>query len=640
MKKILVLFKTHLDVGFTDFSRVVLDRYNREMIPRAIAVGRELAEAGCPEGFVWTTGSYLPWQYLRQASPEARAEMEEAIRRKWMRWHGLPVTLHSELADRDLFRYGLSLSHRLDEAYGVRTVAAKMTDVPGHTRAIVPLLREAGIEFLHLGVNPASTAPDVPDLFRWRSPEGAEITVMYNKGAYGAFSEIPGTDTGVYFAHTGDNMGPSSAREVLDLYADLHARYPGAEIRAGDLNDLALAVRPVAGQLPVITQELGDTWIHGGGTDPQKMSTYRALLRLARDLGPAERETLYEHLLLVPEHTWGVNEQKWLRDSENYSREHFNAVRHQENYKKMEDSWAEQREYVTAAAQALPEGPICRRALAALTEYRLKKPNFDGMQPVSGKKIILGGWDIRWDDTGAVTYLEKDGRILADEDHTMGRFRYEAFSQTEVEAFKDRYLKPSMRQVDWAVDDFGKRGLERDMPGYYVRDAALKQALTDGESLYLRLAVGGDAEKCYGCPPELVLAVRPEETTVLFDFAWYDKPACRIPEALWLGFRPRKPLTAIRKLGSDIHPLEVVSLGNREMHATEGLLRFGGETLELIDSALIAVGEPSVYHFYNRLPDTAAGIWANLFNNQWGTNFPMWCEGDARFRFRLGGRAE
>ena len=106
MKKILVLFKTHLDVGFTDFSRVVLDRYNREMIPRAIAVGRELAEAGCPEGFVWTTGSYLPWQYLRQASPEARAEMEEAIRRKWMRWHGLPVTLHSELADRDLFRYG------------------------------------------------------------------------------------------------------------------------------------------------------------------------------------------------------------------------------------------------------------------------------------------------------------------------------------------------------------------------------------------------------------------------------------------------------------------------------------------------------------------------------------------------------
>jgi len=91
----------------------------------------------------------------------------------------------------------------------------------------------------------------------------------------------------------------------------------------------------------------------------------------------------------------------------------------------------------------------------------------------------------------------------------------------------------------------------------------------------------------------------------------------------------------VRKLGSDIDPLEVVSLGNREMHATEGTLTFGKYSLELIDSALIAVEKPSVYAFYNKLPDTSRGIWANLFNNQWGTNFPMWNEGSARFRFVL-----
>ena len=33
-----------------------------------------------------------------------------------------------------------------------------MTDVPGHTLGIVPLLAEAGVRFLHLGVNTASPA--------------------------------------------------------------------------------------------------------------------------------------------------------------------------------------------------------------------------------------------------------------------------------------------------------------------------------------------------------------------------------------------------------------------------------------------------------------------------------------------------
>ena len=61
-----------------------------------------------------------------------------------------------------------------------------MTDVPGHTRAIVPLLAEAGIRFLHIGVNPASTPPRVPSLFRWRDPSGVEVMVMYQRGAYGA----------------------------------------------------------------------------------------------------------------------------------------------------------------------------------------------------------------------------------------------------------------------------------------------------------------------------------------------------------------------------------------------------------------------------------------------------------------------
>ena len=158
-------------------------------------------------------------------------------------------------------------------------------------------------------------------------------------------------------------------------------------------------------------------------------------------------------------------------------------------------------------------------------------------------------------------------------------------------------------------------------------------ARTEGGALVLEGAE--QAKALYGCPAKLLLSLIPGEQELCFDFAWFDKPANRIPEALWLEFNPVKPLTAIRKLGSDIHPLEVISLGNREMHATEGLLQFEDIRLELVDSPLIAVGQPSVYHFYNQLPDTSAGLWVNLFNNMWGTNFPMWNEGNARFRILL-----
>lgn len=635
MKKILVLFKTHLDVGFTDFSNLVVQKYNENYIPRSIQVAKELVKRGNREGFTWTTGSWLIYQYLEQAGEAERLELEDAIRSKLVRWHGLPTTMHSEVANKDLYQYGLSLSRELDERYGVQTIAAKMTDVPGHTRAIVPLLRNAGIEFLHLGINPAATAPDVPDFFRWRSPDGAEITVMYDKGDYGTFSVIPGTQTGVFFAHTGDNKGPSSPEEVEKIYARLHAEHPEAEIMAADLNDLALAVRPVVKDLPVIGQEIGDTWIHGSGTDPQKVSMYRALLRLAKSCGAEEKNAMYRSLLLVPEHTWGVNEQVWLVDTENYSRAHFEAVRHQPNYQKMEQSWQEQRDYVLQAVKNLGDSPVRAKAEAAIRECTRPMPDFSAMEAVSGNSICLNGWNMAWNGKGALCHLEKNGKVYADENHVMGTFRYEAFCEDEVNAYMDRYLKPHMRNVEWAYDDNGKRGLQKDMKQHYTCDAVLQGAYTDGTCLYLVLDNESAAKELYGCPLKMHMKLIPGETELCFDFAWYDKPANRIPEGLWLEFNPVKPLTGIRKLGSEIHPLEVVSCGGRELHATEGMLHFSEITLELVDSCLLAVEKPSIYSFYNKLPDTTRGIWANLFNNMWGTNFPMWSEGDARFRMVL-----
>jgi hypothetical protein len=95
----------------------------------------------------------------------------------------------------------------------------------------------------------------------------------------------------------------------------------------------------------------------------------------------------------------------------------------------------------------------------------------------------------------------------------------------------------------------------------------------------------------------------------------------------------------MEKMGNMISPLEVVRKGNRKLHAIERRVVYrdeeGGLTLESLDAPLLAPGEPSLLNFNNKQPPLKRGVHFNLYNNVWGTNFPMWYGEDARFRFVL-----
>src|SRR3954466_7423922 len=116
-----LVFKTHLDIGFTDFARNVVASYFDDFIPRALAVTEELRQSGDIASFRWTTGAWLIYEYLEQAAPVQRARLERAIQAGDIIWHGLPFTMHSELMDADLFAFGLSLSQQLDQRFGRHT---------------------------------------------------------------------------------------------------------------------------------------------------------------------------------------------------------------------------------------------------------------------------------------------------------------------------------------------------------------------------------------------------------------------------------------------------------------------------------------------------------------------------------------
>lgn len=408
VEKVLVIFKTHLDIGFTDLSSKVEQRYIDYYIPKAIEVARRLREEGGDERYVWTTGAWLVDAYLRQATPEAAAELEEAIRRGDIVWNGVPYTVESESMNRALFEGILRLSQRLDARFGKHTSAAKMTDVPGHTRSIVPLLSEAGIGFLHVGTNPAVSVPDVPPVCRWRDPaSGREIILMY-QGSYGDTMLLPDGRTAVSINLTGDNHGPHSIEEVHRIFASLRERYPSARIVAASLNDVAAALEPMRADLPVVTPEIGDTWIYGYGSAPLRMARFRELGRLYDGwirqgrLAPDSDAAIdfAVRLGMIAEHTWGADVKTHLRNWDKYDFDSFTAARTQPEFLFTEQSWRELDDNIDKAVALLPD-PLREEAREAL-----KHVGEVDRRPVTGNDS-----DRKLDAAGRYAFETKGGEV-------------------------------------------------------------------------------------------------------------------------------------------------------------------------------------------------------------------------------------
>ena len=86
-----LIFKTHLDIGFTDSAAGVIQNYFSNYIPTALATARKMRTMERTEKFIWTTGSWLIYEYLEQAEPAQREEMENAILAGDITWHALPL---------------------------------------------------------------------------------------------------------------------------------------------------------------------------------------------------------------------------------------------------------------------------------------------------------------------------------------------------------------------------------------------------------------------------------------------------------------------------------------------------------------------------------------------------------------------
>lgn len=687
-KRMHVVYKTHLDIGFTDLAESVIQQYMEDFIPRAVRIGEEV-----PELFTWTTGAWLIERYLEAAtvSQEAKEKLIKRIQGGQICWHGLPYTLHTELLDQELLTYGLSISQRLDQQFNKKTIAGKMTDVPGHTIALVPALQAAGIQYLHIGVNASSAVPTVPEIFLWRGADGSEVICHY-AGDYGAVFAREDWQDALYFAHSHDNAGPpADAQEVRQLFERLQREYPDYEIVASTLDAFAAAILPYKASLTVVEEEIGDTWIHGVMADPLKIADYRNLLALRRQWlaeGKLTREQPAYHdfsaaLLLVAEHTWGLNGNVYFPEYHHFLPEDLQQARQQDlvtfqhqrdqmdygdlmavvstdiQWQEManrrrsslyEQSWQEQRNYVEMALMALPDR--LRQEAEQMLQRRRQLPM------VRGEVSILPGVSLTFDQcqltfatTGGISSFKVAGHEYILPEHSFGELTYQSYDFLDYQRFFRGYSRLNRWTTGWAMGDFGRRGIEA-VPE--IRGVELKPFIRQGS--YTRLGsqivfqflldFPEAARQKWGLPKEnhLFYTLDLEDNQLTLQYQWRDKAANRAPESYWLetSLATNNPTRwQMHKISQSVSPLNVVKNGNRNLHllSEEGLTYQGTEgflQLQSQEAPLFAFGGRRLLQFDNQLPNFDDGIFVNLYNNVWGTNFPAWFEDDMTYQVKFG----
>lgn len=658
VKRVLVVSKCHLDVGFTDTQANVMRKYFDQYFPQAMATAKKLREQGGTNRYTWTTGSWLLYEYLEQATPEQRRAMEQAIAAKDIAWHALPFSWETEVLDRSMIKGCLGFSRELDARFGTRTIAGRMTDVPGHSRGLVPALAAEGITLLNIGVNPASTWPQVPEVFRWQAPDGSSVMVLYNTRDYGSVIEVPGTDLAIAIQVGPDNAGPHTEQQISDTYRSLGQRFPNATIAPASFSDVARALAATSMHVPTFTQEIGDTWIYGVASDPPKIARFREMSRLRREwveagllaAGGANDRQLLRRLALAAEHTWGTDTKRYI-DQQHYPPGELAEHIDQPNYQLMERSWREKRDDIDAGIATLPDA-MQAEARTRLEGLAVKAPDPAGMKRVTpGKAIKTAHFEVVIDaKNGAITRLTERAtkRSWASTEHPLALFAYQTLDHADYKRFMEAYVTS---KEDWAPQDFGKPNFEKFSPQSRSWHPVVKNLWVSrekaGRKILVELAIEDPKSQAQGLvawPRQIFLELTFPDSDPRIDctLSVLGKTPNRMPEAMWLTFQPELRTGAswtLDKVDHDVSIEDVVRGGSRTLHAvTSGFRCRDGENnlkVTTLDAPVVALGTRSPLNFSFDLPDPGKGVHVCLFNNAWGTNYPQWAGGDWKYRFSI-----
>lgn len=427
---IIVVFKMHFDIGYTQWAEGVLQQYSGPMLARTLQSIDETSALPEAEQFVWTVPAW-PLKYMvENCAPDLKVRLEKAIKDERIIPHALPITFETEASDLENLVRGLSYASEINRRYGLPLPReAKLTDVPSHSHIIPTLLRNAGVDILHIGCNPGSASPDVPTLFWWEGPDGSRL-LTFNWAEYYGSGILPPKNwkhkTWLAMIHTHENTGAPSPEEVAELLASAKKIMPDARIRIGRLSDFYDLLMKEKPDLPVIRGDMPDTWIHGYMSSPRETKMSKKMQRetfntetlntqISNWTGikePVESfiDKAVENMILYDEHTFGIamthgDQQNWSYGDD------FRVNKSLDNYAYAEASWQEKANRIQTAERVI--SPVLHHELKLLASS----------VSAGGKRIVVYN-SLPWTRDGRVKFFtgvyQKNFQISAVKDSETG----------------------------------------------------------------------------------------------------------------------------------------------------------------------------------------------------------------------------
>jgi len=338
-----LLHHSHVDIGYTHVQTEVIQKHF-EYFEQVIDLARKSADYPAGSQFKWNVE--VLWavdSYLKQAPEEKRQEFIEAVKKGWIALDALYGNELTALCRPEELVRLVGCAQKLGKLCGVTIDSAMITDVPGYTWGIVPVLAQSGVKYFAVGPNRGhrigytlSAWGDKP--FYWQSPSGKESILCWVAGeGYSLFhsgrldggrlfeylkrleqTDYPYDMVHVRYSIGGDNGPPDPG--LSDFVKNWNERYAYPKLIVSTASEMCRDFEQRYGdKIPKVRGDFTPYWEDGAGSSALETALNRAAAeRLVQAealwamLGtpdyPADRfYEAWRNVILYDEHTWGAH---------------------------------------------------------------------------------------------------------------------------------------------------------------------------------------------------------------------------------------------------------------------------------------------------------------------------------------------
>jgi hypothetical protein len=345
-REVYLLSYSHNDIGYTDLQPAI-EKKQWGNLDEALKIIQQTRSYPPDARYKWNLEVMWPLEgYLQQASDEKRQEVIRAIRDGSIGLNALYANPLTGLANAAEMSHFTDYARRFSEQYRIPIATALVSDVPGFTWGIVPVLARSGVRYFASAPNSGDRIGyvlkqwgDKP--FYWMSQSGEEKVLMWVAGAsYSSFHEGDLTRLGdekvlklmrklddsgypyeilqLPYTIGGDNGPPDP--NLSDFVKEWNERYASPRlIIATHVQMFTEFERRYGLRLPTLQGDFTPYWEDGAASTAAETALNRravdrliqgeALWAMRAPASYPEREyqAAWRNVVLWDEHTWGAH---------------------------------------------------------------------------------------------------------------------------------------------------------------------------------------------------------------------------------------------------------------------------------------------------------------------------------------------